>query len=76
MRYLQIVLGVWLLILAVTEAQWFTGLCGGFLLYLGVANKGCPLIPGSSCATTQYTTKQNSVEDIAFEEVKVSNNKS
>lgn len=73
MRYVQIFLGAWLMLMAVTEAQWFLGACGGFLLYLGIANKGCPLLPGGCSVTPDKNA--NNAKDVTFEEVTVSGKK-
>lgn len=72
LRFVQIFIGSWVAFSAFMESNWLFVILGGFILYLGISNRGCPLIPGgASCANPRSTDSlQSEGTEIVYEEIK------
>ncbi len=71
MRVLRIVIGVSFGIAALKGGDGFMALAASLFLFQGITNTGC--CGAGSCATN-YSTKQQDIEDTEFEEIKTENN--
>jgi hypothetical protein len=68
MRWLRLGLGLFVGYQAIVAHDALAGLIAVFLLYQAVSNTGCGGVGG--CAVPTTSKKNNTVEDVEFEEVK------
>ncbi len=71
LRFVQIFIGAWVGFSALMESNWLFAILGGVILFFGLTNRGCPLVPGSAyCGTNPSKVDVNNATEIEFEEVK------
>ena len=73
MRLLRLVLGVFIAVQAVKMHDTFSGVIAAFFLFQAVTNTGCCGAQG--CSTSIPKNNANTIEDVAYEEVKSEKNK-
>jgi hypothetical protein len=68
MRWLRLVLGVVFMVQAIQMHDTVIGVIAGFFLVTAISNIGC--CGAASCATPKRNEKENSTEEISYEEIK------
>ena len=68
MRWLRLIMGVYLLVNAWLSKDWMAGFFGAFFTFQAVTNTGC--CGASGCAVPAPSGKRNTTQEVEFEEVK------
>ncbi len=68
MRWLRLVLGIVFLVQAIQMHDTVIGVIAGFFLVTAITNIGC--CGAASCAAPTRSAKENSTEEISYEEIK------
>lgn len=68
MRWLRLVLGIVFMVQAIQMHDTMVGIIAGFFLVTAITNIGC--CGAASCAAPKINAKENSPEEISYEEIK------
>lgn len=68
MRVVRLLLGLWMLVMAVQTKDWAIGLFSAFFIYTALLGVGCCGAQG--CYTSETDPGENKLNDIEYEEVK------
>ncbi len=69
MRWLRLILGVFIAIQAIENHDTLSGFIAAFFLYQAVTNTGCCGV--NNCAVPTKANEKQEIEDVAFEEIKI-----